>query len=209
LSIDASLPIIAHGGDAASTFGPAVTSFGWASKASRCPHGGSGDNILDTPEYYSMPGHLIRRMHQIAVSIFADRISEAGFDLTSVQFSAMNVVDNFPGIDQATLAGMIAYDRVTIGGVVDRLSRKGYLERRTSDRDRRARELYITAEGKQVLETILPIVRDIQDSILSGLDAGERETISRLLRKAADGANTKSRAPLKPMEAAFPRESGT
>ena len=56
-------------------------------------------------------------------------MAEAGFDLTPVQFAALAVIAEHPRIDQATLAGLIAYDRVTIGGVVDRLSQKGYILR--------------------------------------------------------------------------------
>ena len=57
-----------------------------------------------------------------------------------------------PGIDQATLAGLIAYDRTTITGVVDRLVQKGLLVRQASRTDRRARELQITDEGQRTLD---------------------------------------------------------
>ena len=51
-----------------------------------------------------MPGHLIRRLHQISVSLFAARMAEAGLDLTSVQYAALVTVRENPGLDQATLA---------------------------------------------------------------------------------------------------------
>ena len=66
------------------------------------------------------------RLHQISVEIFASRMAEAGIDLTPVQFAALTTVDDNPGVDQATLAGLIAYDKVTIGGVVDRLFRRDF-----------------------------------------------------------------------------------
>ncbi|WP_349773890.1 hypothetical protein [Mameliella alba] len=65
---------------------------------------------------YTMPGHLIRRLQQLSASIFAERMREAGVDLTSPQFAALAMLQEHPGIDQATLAGMIAHDRATIGG---------------------------------------------------------------------------------------------
>ena len=92
-------------------------------------------------EFQKMPGHLIRRLHQISVSVFASQAAGAGFDVTSVQFAALSAIEAYPAIDQAGLAGLIAYDRVTIGGVVDRLVQKGYVDRQVSPRDRRAREL--------------------------------------------------------------------
>ena len=96
-----------------------------------------------------MPGHLARRFQQIAVAVFLAEIGEAGFDLTPVQYAALAAIRTNPGIDQATLAGLIAYDRTTITGVVDRLVQKGLLVRHPSSRDRRARELQITEAGKR------------------------------------------------------------
>jgi MarR family transcriptional regulator, temperature-dependent positive regulator of motility len=148
-------------------------------------------------DLYELPGHLIRRLHQISVSIFAARIHEAGFDLTPVQFAALAVLDEHPRIDQATLAGMIAHDKVTIGGVVDRLSQKGYLLRSVSKHDRRARELELTERGRSILRVITPVIREIQNQTLAGLTAEEKTQFVALLRKATESGNALSRAPLR------------
>ena len=107
---------------------------------------------------YDLPGHLIRRLHQISVAIFANRMAEAGIDLTPVQFAALTTVDDNPGVDQATLAGLIAYDKVTIGGVVDRLVQKGLLRREVSKRDRRARVGAPTDHERAVLRRYMDAV---------------------------------------------------
>jgi DNA-binding MarR family transcriptional regulator len=142
-----------------------------------------------------MAGHLIRRLNQISVSVFTERVSGAGFDLTPVQFAALNSLKQNPGIDQASLAGLIAYDRVTIGGVVDRLEQKGFLRRVVSARDRRARELFLTELGDEVLNTLTPIVTRLQDEILKGLQPQEKKQLMMLLEKATSGGNELSRAP--------------
>ena len=85
------------------------------------------------------PGHLARRFQQIAVAIFHAEVEGAGYNLTPVQYAALTAIRDNPGIDQVTLAGLIAYDRTTITGVVDRLVRKGLLVRHAGTRDRRAR----------------------------------------------------------------------
>lgn len=149
-------------------------------------------------EIYSMPGHLIRRLNQISVSIFQDRMAELGLDLTSVQFAALSTLEANPGIDQATLAGLIAYDRVTIGGVVDRLEAKGLLARIVNARDRRARQLALTPAGSALLTRVRPEVLAIQPEILPGLSDEERRIFLRLAARAAEVGNERSRAPLKP-----------
>lgn len=148
-----------------------------------------------------MPGHLIRRMNQISVSVFADRMAREGLDLTQVQYAALWTIGEEPGLDQARLAGAIAYDRATIGGVVDRLVAKGLVQRSVSRRDRRARELTLTPRGQALLERVRPAVERLQSDILQGLDAGERAQLVALLKKATDAGNALSRAPLRPREA--------
>jgi DNA-binding MarR family transcriptional regulator len=152
-------------------------------------------------DLYDLPGHLIRRLHQISVAIFANRMAEAGIDLTPVQFAALTTVDDNPGVDQATLAGLIAYDKVTIGGVVDRLVQKGLLRREVSKRDRRARVLTLSDEGQRLLTRALPEARLVQDDTLAGLSDDERQSFVGLLRKATDAANDQSRAPLRLIDA--------
>jgi DNA-binding MarR family transcriptional regulator len=143
------------------------------------------------------PGHLARRFQQIAVAIFHAEVEEAGHDLTPVQYAALATIRTHPGIDQATLAGLIAYDRTTITGVVDRLMQKGLAVRQASSTDRRARALQITAEGRQILCGIEPAVEAAQRIMLRGLTAVEAEEFLRLLRKAIAAGNELSRAPLR------------
>lgn len=144
-----------------------------------------------------MPGHLIRRYQQAAVAIFHQQLDGAEVDLTPVQYAALAKVQAYPGVDQVTLAGLIAYDRSTIGGVVDRLVQKGWLERAVSDTDRRARVLKLTGAGEQTLARVTPAVEEAQAIMLRGLDAQEQATFLNLLEKATESVNELSRAPLK------------
>jgi DNA-binding MarR family transcriptional regulator len=145
---------------------------------------------------YEMPGHLARRFQQIAVAVFLAEVEEAGYDLTPVQYVALAAVGENPGIDQVGLAGLIAFDRTTIGGVVDRLVTKGVVTRQESSRDRRARELTITAAGRQTLRGIAPAVEAAQRTMLRGLTEREGNELVRLLHKAIAACNDLSRAPL-------------
>jgi len=131
-----------------------------------------------------MAGHLIRRLHQQSTQIFVQRTQAAGFDLTPVQFAALDAIAAQPGTDQARVAEMIAYDRATIGGVIDRLVQKGWVHRVVSERDRRARELSLTDEGQRVRSAVLPVVQDLQSDILQTLGDEERELFLALARKA-------------------------
>jgi MarR family transcriptional regulator, temperature-dependent positive regulator of motility len=150
-----------------------------------------------SPEIYDMPGHLIRRLQQASAAIFDNEIRQAGIDLTPVQFAALTMIAANPGLDQASLAQGIAYDRVTIGGVVDRLEQKNLVRREIAEKDRRARNLYLQPLGRQVLAEARPVVAHVQDAILRGLSQPDSEHLCRLLRKALDAVGDVSRTPIR------------
>ncbi|MDU6072844.1 MAG: MarR family transcriptional regulator, partial [Bradyrhizobium sp.] len=102
-----------------------------------------------------------------------------------------------PSIDQITLAGLIAYDRTTITGVIDRLAQKGLVVRQASARDRRSRELLITDEGRRTLDAITPAVEAAQRLMVRGLSDAEARELVRLMQKAIAAGNELSRAPLR------------
>lgn len=131
-----------------------------------------------------MAGHLIRRLHQHSTQVYTSLTREAGFDITSVQFAALDAIKSNPGIDQAGVAGLIAYDRPTIGEVINRLVSKGLVERAVNDADRRARVLRLTPEGEATFEQLLPVVRDLQAAILRNLSVEERTAFLSLAKSA-------------------------
>jgi len=139
-----------------------------------------------------MPGHLIRRLHQISTHVFMTRTKEAGFDLTSVQFAALEAIRRSPGIDQAGLAEAVAKDRATIGAVADRLEQKGLVSRKVNLRDKRARKLTLTDEGMALVASLSPIVEKLQKEILPGLTDAEYQMFIELAAKAARAAVAES-----------------
>ena len=72
---------------------------------------------------YAAPGYLFRRMQQIAVSIFVEECK--AFDLTPVQYAALVAIHTHPGIDATRLSAVIAFDRSTLGNVIERLESQG------------------------------------------------------------------------------------
>ena len=131
-----------------------------------------------------MAGHLIRRLNQQSTQVFTRRMQAAGFDLTPVQFAALDAIRADPGLDQARVAARIAYDKATIGGVIDRLEQKGLVERSVSKTDRRAREVRLTKIGRRTYDDVLPMVTDLQAEILEGLTFDERRRFLDLAEKA-------------------------
>lgn len=126
-----------------------------------------------------LPGHAIRRLHQIAVGIFHQELQE--LNLTPVQFAALQTVANQPGLDQRTLAGLIALDTSTTASLLDRLEARGLLRRSLSPADKRVRLLSLTDEGGALCQAAQPGVQRTQRQILAPLTAAQRQTFMELL----------------------------
>jgi DNA-binding MarR family transcriptional regulator len=140
-----------------------------------------------------LPGHYIRRLHQIAVAIFLQETEAHG--LTPVQYAALNKVALTPGVDQRTLARSIGLDTSTTAGVIDRLEARGLMQRHASPQDRRVRLLSLTDEGRGLLQAVEPDMLQAQQRILQPLPAAERSQFMRMLRKLVSANNELSRAP--------------
>jgi DNA-binding MarR family transcriptional regulator len=144
-------------------------------------------------DLHELPGHLIRRLQQIAVAVFLQETESLG--VTPVQFAAIQAVAATPGIDQRTLSGQIGLDTSTVAGVIDRLESRGLLTRAVSSADRRARVLMLTHEGIQTLGAVQPAMLRAQERILAPLPKSERREFVRMLKVLVESNNELSRAP--------------
>jgi MarR family transcriptional regulator, lower aerobic nicotinate degradation pathway regulator len=148
---------------------------------------------------YTKPGYLFRRMQQIAVAIFVEECKP--FDLTPVQFAALVAIHTHPGIDATRLSAVIAFDRSTLGNVIERLEAKGYIERKLGRGDKRVKLLYLTKSGAALLRDIMPSVDRAQARMLQPLKPADRKTLMALLTQLVDLNNEASRVPLRAEDA--------
>ena len=148
---------------------------------------------------YAAPGYLFRRMQQIAVSIFMEECK--AFDLTPVQYAALIAIHAHPGIDATRLSAVIAFDRSTLGSVIERLQAKDYIERRPAPEDKRIKLLYLTRPGAAILREIIPAVERAQARMLEPLKPAHRKALMGLLVQLVDLNNEASRVPLRAEDA--------
>ena len=129
----------------------------------------------------AMPGHLIRRAQQISMALFAEEC--AGFDLTAVQYAALVAIAAHPDVDATRLSVLVAFDRSTIGDVLERLQAKGWVLRQPCARDRRVKKLMLSAAGAALLAEVQPAVQRVQQRLLTPFAAAEHDAVLDLLRR--------------------------
>jgi len=137
--------------------------------------------------FSTLPGHLIRRVHQVSTAYFAE---ECGGDLTAVQYAALVAIGAHPGIDATRLSEIIYFDRSTIGDVLDRMVGKDWIRRASTPTDRRIKLLEITPAGQGVLQEVEPAIGRVQGRLLAPLSSVEAKTLVRLLSKMADAVES-------------------
>ena len=136
---------------------------------------------------------MIRRAHQIAVSLFLEETGELG--ITNRQYGILLVLKAQPGIDQITVAKLLGLDRSTTGMVLTKLEEAGLVGRVVGADDRRKRSLKLTPAGMRMLERLAEPARRAQERVLSAFSPRERETFLDLLDKFARAFNDTTRVP--------------
>jgi DNA-binding MarR family transcriptional regulator len=148
---------------------------------------------------YTAPGYLFRRMQQIAVAIFVEECK--AYDLTPVQYASLVAIRTHPGIDATRLSAVIAFDRSTLGSVIERLETKRYIERMPATADKRVKLLHLTETGAALLHEIMPSVERAQVRMLQPLKPADRKTLLALMEQLVDLNNEASRVPLRAEDA--------
>jgi DNA-binding MarR family transcriptional regulator len=144
---------------------------------------------------YRGPGHLIRRLQQIAVAIFMDEFKT--IDITPVQYMALVAVRDRPGLEQQAIAELIAIDRSSAGRVFQFLEERSFVQRVTPKDNRRTKQAFVTPAGAKLLNSCSKLIRRAEERILKVLGADEQKQFMQLLVKLVDINNTLSRAPLR------------
>jgi DNA-binding MarR family transcriptional regulator len=87
----------------------------------------------------------------------ASRIFFERWDLSPSQFNVLKLLELNPaGVSQTDLSKQLIMHRSNVTGLVDRLEKRGLVERKDVAGDRRAYRVVLTAAGSTVLRQILP-----------------------------------------------------
>lgn len=101
-------------------------------------------------------GYLLRRVY----TIMHERIESAfaGHDFTLMQWIILIYLRDGIARTASDISKEFRHDSGALTRVIDRLERRGLLERRRSAADRRAVELSLTTLGRHTVESLLPVV---------------------------------------------------
>ncbi len=113
------------------------------------------------------PLHLFHRAVQVVTDIYQSEMAD--YDLTARQYAVLFALAHADGLSQSKLVDATGIDRSTMADIVRRMLKKGIIQRKRDKDDARAYEVKITDEGARLFEAVAPIVRRIEEKLLSAL----------------------------------------
>lgn len=99
------------------------------------------------------------------------------------EFALLRAVGSLEGQSQQAIGERLQIPPSRMVAFVDALEGRGLLERRHNPLDRRTRELYLTRDGRELLERAFAVALDLERTLCTGLDPQEREQLLDLLHR--------------------------
>ena len=129
-------------------------------------------------------GYLIHEVARLMKRRFEDEAQAHG--ITLPQWRTLAVMAQNEGIAQSDIAAAIDADPMTMSGILDRLDKRGLIERYPDPRDSRAKMARITTEGHALFEEARSVGIAMYESALEGLDASQQQVAIAALTRMRD-----------------------
>ena len=110
---------------------------------------------------------------------FDDRARSIG--VTRAQWRTLTALSRREGLTQGALAELLEVEPITLCRMIDRLEEAGHVERRRSPIDRRAWNIYLTAQSRPLLGQLRTIADEVIERSLRGLGEAERTALTAAL----------------------------
>ena len=97
--------------------------------------------------------------------------------------STLLMVAANPGIRPSVLAHYVLRDRSAMTRLLQQMKTAGLIVEQISDEERRARELYLTAKGKSIVDKVRSLASQQSDAFFGVLAVSEQKQLMELLKK--------------------------
>jgi len=126
-------------------------------------------------------GYLVKRAHSLMLDIMEPVIEQRGFSF--VQYVVMSALRDGIAMNPKMICMQFRHDSGALTRIIDQLAERGLLERVRRDRDRRKVELQLTPAGRETIESIIPLVVDKLNEVLTDFSKTEVQELLGLLVK--------------------------
>ncbi|MGA2368059.1 MAG: MarR family transcriptional regulator [Dehalococcoidia bacterium] len=125
-------------------------------------------------------GRVMRRVYEH----YETRL--APFNLTTPQYMIFHALWMEDGITIGELGQRVSLDGSTITGILDRMEKNGYVERRPNAEDRRSALVYLTRQGREVGPKIIKFASELDESIRKRFSSEDMAVFERVLQELGE-----------------------
>ena len=125
-------------------------------------------------------GRVMRRVQDF----YEKRLSP--FGMTPSQFFVFNALWAADGVFMSELGERVCLDSSTLTGIIDRMERNGYVERRPNPDDRRSVLVFLTAMAQEQGVHILKFADELDAALREPYSVEEVGNFERVLKSIAD-----------------------
>ena len=107
------------------------------------------------------------------------------FDLTPVQYAVLYCLWENDKRSPKEIAERLKLENSTISGILERMEKKGLIERSISKEDRRYIRVMVTEKGASLKDAVLAAVEEVNNEVMSVFSDKDREMLKSWLRLLA------------------------
>ena len=107
----------------------------------------------------------------------------AAYDITPVQYSVLYCVGIDGFTSPAVIAGELRLENSTISGILERMEKKGLIQRKINLEDRRYIEVSLTETSQAMLGSIMEAVEKTDHDVMAGLTEEEGAALKKALEQ--------------------------
>lgn len=137
------------------------------------------DGSFDLKNFFP---YLVRVYYQ-SVSMSVSKVYTECYDLSVSEWRVMAVLGPYQSMSANEITNRSSMNKVNVSRAVSRLRKRNYLKQDIDGDDRRRSVLHLTEEGKQVFYGLVPMVKQVEAQLLSGLTEDEIKTLLDLMAK--------------------------
>jgi DNA-binding MarR family transcriptional regulator len=120
-------------------------------------------------------GTLFQDIARLRIFAYNAMLKDIG--LTATQSWVLIALLEEEGVIQGNLARTLGIRAVTLGGVIDRMEAKNWLERRPDENDRRAKRIWLTPKGRKLEKVINKCLTDVHNLAIEDIPAKDVDSL--------------------------------
>ena len=132
-------------------------------------------------------GYWLRRVYLAISEALQSRLDPYG--VTVAQWPVLSSLYSGRSRTPAELADHIGLNRSAITRLLDRLEKKGLVERQSSEHDGRSYSIRLTESGRRVVPKLAELSKAVNAQFLSGLSPGEKARFEKTLRRMLENVD--------------------